>query len=114
MADLRTFILILYVASGLLSAALAVPLIRRKVGPNLLYGFRVRRTLEDPKLWYDANAFAGKCLFRFGVGTSLASVVLYFVPIDPVAYALACLTICLAGLAVCVILCFRSLDRLSR
>jgi uncharacterized membrane protein len=108
------FILILYVALGLLSAAFAVPLMLRKVGPNPVYGFRVRKTLEDPALWYDANAFAGKCLFWFGVGTGLACVALYFVPIDPVAYAWACLVISLGGLAMSVILSFRFLNRLLR
>ena len=44
----KTFILLVHVSAGLLTAALAVPLIRRKVGPNALYGFRVRRTLDDP------------------------------------------------------------------
>ena len=63
MPGFMTFILLMHVSAGLLMASLAVPLMRRKVGPNALYGFRVRRTLEDPAIWYDANAFAGRCLF---------------------------------------------------
>ena len=48
MPGFMTFILLMHVSAGLLTASLAVPLMRRKVGPNALYGFRVRRTLEDP------------------------------------------------------------------
>src|SRR4051795_2754926 len=99
-----TFILLVHVSAGVLTASLAVPLMRRKVGPNPLYGFRVRRTLEDPRVWYDANAFAGRCLFGFGLGTGIACLALYFLPaIDPVVYAVACLMIVLVGLAVSLI-----------
>jgi uncharacterized membrane protein len=110
-----TFILLVHVSAGLLTASLAVPLMRRKVGPNSLYGFRVRRTLQDPRVWYDANAFAGRCLFCSGIGTVLACLALYSTPaIDPVAYAVACPTILLACLAVGLVLSFRHLDHLTR
>ena len=111
---LMTIILMMYVPLGLLIAAIAVPLMRRKIPPNSAYGFRVRRTLEDPGVWYDANAFTGRYLFRLGIGTSIASLALYFSPaIDPVAYAVACGLIVLLGVAVGVILSFRYLDRLT-
>jgi len=115
MSGFMTFILLMHVSAGLLTASLAVPLMRRKVGPNALYGFRVRRTLEDPKVWYDANAFAGRCLFYVGIGTGLACLALYWLPaIDPIAYAVACPTILLVGLAVGLVLSFRHLDHLTR
>ena len=87
---------ILTVAGTLLMIGLAVPLTLGLVGPNSWYGFRVRRTLGDPGAWYDANAFAGRCLFRSGIGAALACFVLYWTPaIDPVAYAAACPTVLL-------------------
>ena len=110
-----TFILITNVATGLLVMALARPLIRRRIAPNALYGFRVRRTLDHPEVWYDANEYAGRCLFWFGIATSLAALALFFVPgIDPVVYAVACLVVTLIGLTVSVALSFRNLNRLSR
>ena len=42
--------------------AISVPLILRKVPPNLLYGFRTRKTMSDPRIWYAANALGGKNL----------------------------------------------------
>src|SRR4051794_17188862 len=110
-----TFILLVHVSAGVLTAALAVPLMRRKVGPNSLYGFRVRRTLDDPRVWYEANAFAGRCLFASGIVTALACLVLYWTPaIDPVAYAAACPTVLLVGLAVARAFSSRPPDHLPR
>lgn len=53
-------LLIVYIASGLLMSGLALPLMWRKVPPNHLYGFRVRRTLEDEAVWYAVNEFLGE------------------------------------------------------
>ena len=115
MPDFMTFILLMHVSAGLLTASLAVPLMRRKVGPNALYGFRGPRTMEDTGVWYDANAFAGRCLSRSGIETGLACLALYVIPtIDPVAYAAACPTILMVGLAVGPVLRFRHLGHPTR
>ena len=42
---------IAFFVSGLLFAALAVPLLRRKVPPNHLYGLRIRESLADKTVW---------------------------------------------------------------
>jgi uncharacterized membrane protein len=70
--------LILFCGASLLFMALGIPLWLRKVGPNYIYGFRVRATLEDPEVWYEANAYAGKALFYGGLITLLFNVALYF------------------------------------
>jgi|SRR5579872_2734244 len=61
-----TTLLILFTSSGLLLAALSVPLILHKIGRNPWYGFRVKKTLEDPAVWYPVNAYAAKRLFVAG------------------------------------------------
>ena len=115
MAGFMTFFLWYQVAASLLLMGLAVPLIRRRVGPNLWYGFRVPRTLNDRAVWFEANAFAGKCLLATGLINILSSVVLYFSRIvDGPTYAIACTTILLVALATSVILSFRFLDLLTR
>jgi hypothetical protein len=84
--------MIIYVVGGLILAVLSLPLISEKFGPNGLYGFRVRATLENPKLWYTVNKYAGMRLLVVGVITILAAVGLYFIPgLSVDAYALACL-----------------------
>ena len=100
-------ILVLYVSSGLLLAALAVPMIRRWIKPNLFYGFRVRQTLENPTVWYAANAYAGKRLLLVGISMALAALVLYFIPgLSLDGYALACLGVTATALIITLVQSF--------
>lgn len=71
-------LMLMYTISGGLLTALSIPLILRKIGPNSWYGFRVKKTLTDPAIWYPTNAYAGKRLFVVGLAGSLIAVVLYF------------------------------------
>ncbi len=59
--------LVLFLVLGAALAGSGVPLALRKVKPNMLYGFRTRATLEDPDLWYEANAYAGRLLIVSGL-----------------------------------------------
>jgi uncharacterized membrane protein len=100
-------LMILFVSTGLLLAALSVPLILRKIGPNPLYGFRVKKTLEDPAVWYPVNAYAAKRLLAVGLVISVTGLLLFFVPgVDLLVYALACGGIGLVGLSIAVIQSF--------
>jgi uncharacterized membrane protein len=47
---------------ALVNIAVSIPLVMRKVRPNLFYGFRTRKTLSDPNIWYEANAVGGQAL----------------------------------------------------
>lgn len=110
-----TTLLYFHVAAGLLLAALSVPLILGKIGPNPLYGFRVKQTLNNPAVWYPVNAYAAKGLHCLGLGTSATAVVLYSLPgITLDVYALAVLGVFLVGLAITLILSFRYMFRLTR
>jgi uncharacterized membrane protein len=107
-------LLILFVSSGLLLAALSVPLILRKISPNPLYGFRVKRTLEDPAVWYPVNAYAAKRLLVVGLVISVSAILLFFVPgVDLLIYALANAGIGLTGLLIAVIQSFLYLRSFS-
>jgi hypothetical protein len=110
---LRIIVVCAYVPLGVVVAALGVPMIRRRIPPNSGYGFRVSKTLNDPKIWYDANEFSGRCFFRLGVMTSLASLVLFFIPaIGDIAYAWICHATFLLGIAVSIFLSYRYLNKL--
>ena len=98
---------ILFLSSGLLLAVLSVPLILRQVGPNPVYGFRVKQTLEDPAVWYPVNAYAAKRLLAAGLLISLSAGVLFAVPgIDLLVYAVACAVIGLGGFLVAILQSF--------
>ena len=68
-------LIIFYVLTGVLLIVLAIPLMRGKIKPNGLYGFRVRATLDNSEIWYPVNAWAGKWLLVLGV-VNVASAVL--------------------------------------
>jgi uncharacterized membrane protein len=115
MAYFKTYMLLMQLIPGLLLLVLSVPLIRGKIRPNPWYGFRVRRTLEDPAVWYKANAFAGKALLRAAIVMIVGSLALYVVPgLDGPTYAVACTVVVLVALSVSVILSFRFLGQITK
>jgi uncharacterized membrane protein len=115
MAYFKTYMLLMQVIPGLLLIVLSVPLIRGKVGPNPWYGFRVRRTLEDPVIWYKANAFAGKTLIWAAIAMIMGSLALYVVPgLDGPTYAVACAVIVFVALGVSATLSFRFLGQIPK
>ena len=66
------------VGIGALMIVLAVPMILKKVKPNVWYGFRTRKTLSDERVWYAANQYAGKALLLAGGVIVVGAVVLYW------------------------------------
>jgi uncharacterized membrane protein len=110
METLRAF----YTVAGVLLALLAIPMVRRRIPPNGLYGFRVPRTIENPDLWYDANEFAGRRLLLCGICTIAAALILSAIPgITLDAYALGCAAVSLGALAVTVVQSCRYLGSLA-
>jgi uncharacterized membrane protein len=87
-------LLVMYVVFNVFLALIAIPLILGKIKPNGLYGFRVRDTLEDERVWYATNRHFGTRLLVVSQVNVLASVLLYVVPgLSLDTYALACLAI---------------------
>lgn len=52
---------------GVLLIALAIPLMRRRIKPNWMYGVRFPATMADESVWYDMNARGGRDLVGIGV-----------------------------------------------
>ncbi len=63
------FLLATIVFSYLLVAGLCIPLILQKVKPNRWYGFRSKRTLQDPEIWFRVNRLGGAFLLLASLGT---------------------------------------------
>ena len=110
--DPKKILLALFLFGGAIMALLGVPLMRGKVPPNGWYGFRVRRTLSDPSVWYPANRYAGRRMFALGVAWVLAATIGYAAPIGLVPYALGCAGVAVAALAVGLFQSFRYLRTL--
>jgi uncharacterized membrane protein len=52
---------------ALLIVAMGIPLMRRRVSSNGIYGLRTRATCADEVVWYEANARAGKDFVSLGI-----------------------------------------------
>jgi uncharacterized membrane protein len=65
------------VACDALFAIFAVPLMLRKVPPNVIYGYRTRATLTSESLWYEANAHFGRGFLIGSVMSGVAALALY-------------------------------------
>ena len=70
----------MFVVSGLVQVAVSVPLILGQIPPNGLYGFRVRRTMEHPEIWYPVNKYGGQRLLLASLLLMLAAVGYTFIP----------------------------------
>jgi hypothetical protein len=108
-------LLTLYAISGLVLASLSVPLILHKIPPNGLYGFRIPSTLNNSELWYKVNAYAGRRLLVVGLGSSIGSIILYYLVDTSIdAYALSCLGLFLALFLWAIISSFLYLKSIQR
>jgi SdpI/YfhL protein family len=115
MTAFRTFLLTMQVASAFVLVGLSIPLILRKVPPNRAYGFRVPRTLADPAVWYEANAYSGKCVLLAGVAIFVGCVVLFEIPgLDDPSYAICCAAVALGSIGVAVFRSVRFLGRIAK
>lgn len=63
-----------WLVAGLAFMASGLPLIYQKVPPNHWYGFRVPKTLSNPRIWYAANRIAGIDLLLAGVVIALTAI----------------------------------------
>ncbi len=59
---------------ALLSIAISVPLVLRKVPMNIWYGFRIKKAFMSDELWYDINAYGGKQMILGSLGMIAASI----------------------------------------
>lgn len=106
---------ILFVSVGVLLIALSIPLIRGKIPPNGLYGFRTPRTMSDPGIWYPANTYAAWRLLWVGIVIAIAALTVCLIPglkVDVYAYIIA--GVAGIGLIVTLIQSFLFLGKLPR
>lgn len=108
-------LLFTFAVSGAILALIALPLINRRIKPNLWYGFRVRATLEDEGLWYAVNAHGGQRLLIAGLVTMISALGLYFIPnLSLDTYAVSMAVIAIGTLSIGFAQTFRYLDHLKR
>jgi hypothetical protein len=103
MAD-KQLLLLMYCSAGVLLMLLSIPLMRRKIPPNGLYGFRTPKTIDNPELWYLVNQYSAKRMFWTAVAFVITAVVMYLLPgIDVQDYAMTCLGVFTIGLIITIV-----------
>ncbi|HEX7337609.1 MAG TPA: SdpI family protein [Gemmatimonadales bacterium] len=105
---------LLFPAAGLLLVLVGWPLARRRVKPNSLYGLRVRATMTDERVWYDANAVAGKDSMVFGAVFAIMALVLPAVGVRGSDYQATCVAVLGAGVLVLMVRGWRTANRMQR
>ncbi|WP_448563229.1 SdpI family protein [Trichothermofontia sp.] len=109
-----TSLLLLFLICGAILIGISIPLIQGRVGPNQWYGFRVRRTLEDPHVWYSVNRYSGWWLLGAGLAEIVIAIALYFVVDDGAVYASGVGSTLVAALIIGLIQSFRYLHQITK
>jgi hypothetical protein len=88
---------------ALLIIFLSIPLIRRKIKMNYLYGVRIKKSYKSENNWYNINAYGGKQLAIWSIPVILAGIAWLLIPINnpdqillPLLMGAGPITICLA------------------
>lgn len=99
----------------MLFVAFGWPLATRRVRPNRWYGLRVPATLADERVWYDANAVAGRDMMVLGVIVSMVALWLpRLVRLQESAYAGTCAALVAVGSLALVVRGWRLANRMLR
>jgi uncharacterized membrane protein len=107
--------LISFVFAGGVMAAMGVPMMRRRVPPNGLYGLRVPATMADERVWYEANARSGRDFVVLGIATAGLAILLPFVPgVSELAFNAALTFVLIGGVVMVAAVGWRRANRLLR
>ncbi len=102
-----TLLVVMFAGMGLLLAALAIPLMQRRIKPNGWYGFRTPSTLRNPDLWYDANAYSGRLLIVYGAVIVISAILAALIPdITVDGYSMVMLVVTMLGISILLFLCW--------
>jgi uncharacterized membrane protein len=112
MSTAATLALIAGVAAA--TALIALPLALRQVPRNRLYGVRTRRTLADDRVWYETNAYGGRCLIVASAVTIAVVLILALSPLGPDLLLPAGLAALVIPSLVAAVLAVRYAARISR
>jgi uncharacterized membrane protein len=105
---------ILFPVLGLLLVALGYPLARRRVRPNRWYGLRVPATFASERVWFEANAVAGRDLMVLGSAVGMAGLLLPLAGLRDNLVAVACTAVLAVGLLAVALRGLRLANRLYR
>ena len=96
---MNVWLTIAMTGTGLVFVAIAIPLIRRRIPPNRLYGLRVPATFAE-WVWYEANARSGRDLLCFGILLTVLAIVLPILGAGATAYVAWAVVVSVGAIAI--------------
>ncbi len=93
-----TVLLLIFLGTAAVFIALGFPLMKNKVPPNGLYGFRTNATLTDPAVWYPVNRTSGAWIVVGGVVVAISAVATYLAGLSDASATLINTAVMLASL----------------
>lgn len=68
--------------TGIVLIAISTPLVKRRIGPNQWYGFRISKAFQSNELWYDINEYGGRQLIIWAIPMIITGVACLFIPLS--------------------------------
>lgn len=78
----RIFFGLINIGYAVVTIAVCVPLIKRKIKMNRWYGVRIKKSFESDENWYELNAYGGKQLIVWSLPLIAVGVACFFIPFD--------------------------------
>ncbi|RJQ67069.1 MAG: SdpI family protein [Desulfobacteraceae bacterium] len=73
---------ILNISCGLLFILISIPLVKKKIPMNRLYGFRFAKSFVSDENWYAINSYGGEQLIRWSVLPVFTGFLYFIFPIS--------------------------------
>ena len=70
------------IGCGILFILICIPLVRRMIPMNHLYGFRIPSAFRSDEDWYEINEYGGRAPMWWSFGLIAAGFVKMFLPVD--------------------------------
>lgn len=106
-------VIVAFIGTGLLFIGMSIPLIKRKIPPNELYGFRTPDAFTSESVWYDINEYSARLMRSVGVVILAAVPVLLILEVDETIFAMIMIGIILTGTIVMIVRSFIHLRKLT-
>jgi len=81
MGTINIILGISHIFVGFLIILICIPLVRRDISMNKIYGIRFKKSFESEENWYKSNAYGGKQLIIWSIPLILFGVVTFFLPL---------------------------------
>jgi len=102
--DLNVVMGIINIGIALLIILLSLPLIKRTIKMNGLYGVRIKKSFKSEKNWYDINAYGGKQLAIWSIPVIIAGIICFYIPVNDPDQVLLPLDMGVAPISICLVI----------